>query len=149
MSCAAKEEASGGKLGLHHPAHAPTIEDATLSLQSTLIKIAVTTRHTNLLWQCDFVARATKQPADTNVSALKGSPVKMAQMMQEQLFTKRGFLEMAHKIVNERALAEAQCPNTYAVDTEVTNAAMWLSSWQRRVVSCWKQCIAKTRNACI
>ena len=107
MSASLWSEASGGKLGLHHPAHAPTIEDATLSLQSTLIKIAVTTRHTNLLWQCDFVARATKQPADTNGSALKKSPVKMAQMIQEQLFTKRGFLEMAHKIVIERALAKA------------------------------------------
>ena len=111
MFCAVEEEASGRKLGRHHPAHAPTIEDATLSLQSTLIKIAVTTRHTNLLWQCDFVARATKQPTDTNGSTLKKSPEKMAQMIQEQLFTKRGCLEMAHKIVVQRALAEAQCPN--------------------------------------
>ena len=45
---------------------------------------------------------------------------------------------MAHKIVNERALAEARCPDKYAVNTEVSNAALWLSSWQRRVVSCFQ-----------
>jgi len=110
-SLAAKEKASGGKPGRHHPAHAPTIDDATLSLQSTLIKIDVTTRHTNLLWQCDFVARTTKQPTDTNGTALNKSPEKMPQMIQEQLFTKRGCLEMTHKIVVQRASAEAQCLN--------------------------------------
>ena len=67
-----KKEASGGKPGRHHPAQAPTIDDATLSLQSTIIKIKDTTRHTILLLQCCLLY-TSPSPRDLSTSRMPSS----------------------------------------------------------------------------